>query len=51
MTNGRTPKIVGIVSWGLGADGNCNPNGAPGVYTQVQSFLPWIKQTINENSR
>ncbi len=51
MTNGRIPKIVGIVSWGVGADANCNANGAPGVYTQVQSFLPWIKSTITANSR
>lgn len=51
MTNGRIPKIVGIVSWGVGGDSDCNANGTPGVYTQVQSFLPWIKKTIAENSR
>lgn len=51
MTNGGKPRIFGIVSWGEGADSNCNANGAPGVYTQVQSFLPWIRKTIAENPR
>ena len=50
ITNGK-PKIVGIVSWGVGAGANCNANGAPGVYTQVQSFIPWIKETIAANPR
>ncbi|KAG5873547.1 hypothetical protein JTB14_007355 [Gonioctena quinquepunctata] len=37
---------AGIVSYGIG----CGTEDWPGVYTSIPSFIPWIKQTIKENS-
>ncbi|XP_073813719.1 trypsin-4 [Musca autumnalis] len=37
-------KLVGIVSFGMG----CGKAEYPGVYTRVQKYHKWLKQTINE---
>lgn len=38
-------QLVGMVNWGLG----CGKRDVPGVYTNVQSLLPWIKDILNRN--
>ena len=38
LTNGRVPKIVGVVSWGLSTDKNCGPTGQAGVYTEIEGY-------------
>jgi len=34
--------LIGVVSFGTRVCGN----GSPGIYSRVQSFLPWIQETI-----
>lgn len=50
LTNGRQPKIVGVVSWGLSTDKECGATGQPGVYTEIQGFFPWICQMMGQDS-
>ena len=35
--------LLGVVSYGQGC-----ADSTPGVYTRVQGFLPWIKETIKD---
>ncbi|KAK4871859.1 hypothetical protein RN001_015983 [Aquatica leii] len=43
MVNDGKWTQVGIVSWGIG----CGKGQYPGVYTRVQTFLPWIQKNIS----
>ncbi|KAF5281452.1 hypothetical protein FQR65_LT14686 [Abscondita terminalis] len=43
MINDGKWTQVGIVSWGIG----CGKGQYPGVYTRVQTFLPWIQKNIS----
>ncbi|KAJ8416285.1 hypothetical protein AAFF_G00383070 [Aldrovandia affinis] len=48
--------LVGVTSWGKGCGRSWINNrskppwkrGSPGVFTSVQMFLPWIKETLRE---
>lgn len=46
IVSGNVPwYLFGLVSYGSIVCGN----GRPGVYTRVESFIPWIRETISKN--
>merc|ERR1719450_832946 len=45
-SNTDTVKLIGVVSWGIG----CASAGRPGVYAELTSVLPWIKEMVGSCS-
>ena len=39
---------IGLVSWG---PPKCGTKGAPGVYTNVRYFLPWILDNLDTDDK
>lgn len=50
LTDRKPALLVGIVSWTFDS-GGCAQLGKPGVYTKIESFIPWINQTIAKESK
>ena len=40
-------ELIGVVSFGPRL---CGTEGVPGVYSRVESFLPWILDTVQQNN-
>lgn len=45
FSSGPQPQLVGIVSYG----DSCGQRKKPGVYTRVSSFVPWIRDAIQDH--
>lgn len=43
LTNGTTPRLVGLVSWGKT---DCSGDGRPSVFTRLEAHLAWIEQAM-----
>jgi len=43
VAHGERMALAGLVSWGVG----CGKAGVPGVYTNIATYVHWIRETIS----